>query len=159
MPLRRLSMVETGRRGGRHHESEAGGPTLTLPRKRGREIRSIAPPALFEQPSGDLHFLVGQQALQRCRNGWNRFTPNRQRPVSPLDAGIEVTLQGWIQGREVGSVVSPAALASLERAPQCRLRRSETRPQIEDVLQLDPPFLPWADVDRLGGLRELGEFP
>src|SRR5712691_3955504 len=107
MPRRRPSMVETGRRNGRVPRIGAGWP----------------PPALFEQPSGDLHFLVGQQPLQRCRNGWNRFTPNRQRPVSPLDAGIEITLQGWIQGREVGSVVSAAALSSLERAPQRRLRR------------------------------------
>src|SRR6202022_3620687 len=106
-----------------------------------------------------LHFLVGEHPLQGCWNGWNRFAPDSQRRIMTLAAGVEVALQAWIQGREVRSVVSSATLPALERAAKRRLCRSQPRPQIEHVLQLDPAFLARADVDRLRGLRELGEFP
>src|SRR6266849_8585525 len=101
----RPSMVETGRRKGRVARIDRGWP----------------PPSLLQQPAGDLHFLVGQQPLQRYWNGRDRFAPNRQGPISPFHAGVEVPFQGWIQGWKVGSGMRSPALAALEAAAKRRL--------------------------------------
>src|ERR1700694_3108050 len=131
-------MVGTGRGNGRVPRIGGGWP----------------PPSLFEQPTGDLHFLIGELPLQGCRDGRDRFAPDRQRLASPLHAGVEVPLQAWIQVGEVGSGVRSAALAALERAAKRRLRRSEPCPQIEYMLELDPSFLPGANVDAPRGVRQ-----
>src|ERR1700694_15277 len=136
-------MVGTGRRNGRVPRIGGGWP----------------PRPLFQKPSGDFHFLIGELPLQGRRNRRDRFAPDRQRPVTPFHARIEVTFQAWIQGREVGSGVRAAALPALERAAKRRLCRTESGPQIEYLAQLEPSFLTRADVDHLGGLLELAQFP
>src|SRR2546426_6608233 len=114
---------------------------------------------LLEQSPGHRQFVVTDDTLQAFRQSRDRLAPNRQRRVPSLQTRIEVALLAWIEGGEVGSVVRAPALPAFERAPECGLRRSEPRPQIEHVLQLEPSFLSGTNVDGLRGFRELLEFP
>ena len=55
--------------------------------------------------------------------------------------------------------MSASALTPFECTAERGLRRSEPRPQVEHVRQLEPTFLSGANVDSLRGFGELAEFP